>query len=179
MFENVKVSLNEVIEIANKCPDKYQVKCFEILLDSLVRGQAMPSPATTGSIGIAVGIGDKPEHPFFAKYSISKEEWTKVFHFDGNSYEITVRDLKEKTKARKQIKLGLLLGIKGLLETGTANLSKDTLFELCKSHVAYDKGNFATYMKQHMDWLLQKGDGWTLTVPGMEEAAKVIKEFGQ
>jgi len=35
MFENVKVSLNEVIEIANKCPERYQVKCFEILLDAL------------------------------------------------------------------------------------------------------------------------------------------------
>ncbi len=179
MFENVKASLNEVIDIANKCPEKYQAKCFEILLDSVVRGQTVLRPDVAGGGGTAAGIGEKPEPPFFAKYSISEEVWTKVFHFDGNSYEIIVSAQKEKTKAKRQIKLGLLLGIKGLLETGTPHLSKDSLFELCKSHVAYDQANFSTYMKSHMNWFLQKGDGWVLTVPGMEEAANVIKELAQ
>lgn len=36
MFETIKKHLDEVIEVSDKCPDKYQVKCFEILLDSLV-----------------------------------------------------------------------------------------------------------------------------------------------
>ena len=177
MFENVKHSLNEIIEIADKCPEKYQAKCFEILLDSLVRGQTVLSPAAAASSEISAGIGDTLETDIFNKNGITEEEWTNVFHIDGTSCEIIVSDLKEDTKTKKQIKLGLLLGFRGLVEIGKANLSKDSLIALCKSHVAFDSGNFAGTMKKHNKLFLQKEGGWTLTVPGRTEAVKVIKEL--
>ena len=40
MLEKIKDKLNEVVAIAETCPAKYQVKCFEILLSSLVRAEA-------------------------------------------------------------------------------------------------------------------------------------------
>jgi len=36
MFEQIKEKLQEIIEIAENCPEKYQDKCFEILLKALI-----------------------------------------------------------------------------------------------------------------------------------------------
>lgn len=172
MFEKVKDYLNEVIEIANKCPEKYQEKCFEILLSSLVKPEI---PPTEGMV-VAPAIS---KIDFFSNYEISPKEWQRVFHFDGSSYSVIVKELKESTKAKKQVKLALLLGIKSLLETGEAVISKNSLVELCNNYAAYDHRHFMEYMQRNKDLFLSKDDTWVLTVPGQERAAEVIKELAQ
>ena len=174
MFEKIRDHLNEVIDIADKCPEKYQVKCFEILLDALVKGEAVVAGAIAG-----LKMPGKLEPDFFRRYSISKDEWARVFHFDDSSYEIIASDLKERSKAGKQVKLALLLGIKGLLETGESSISKESLIDICKRYSAYDAPNFAAHMKKQKNLFLRKGDRWSLTIPGQEKAAEVIKELAQ
>lgn len=174
MLEEIRNCLNEVIGIANECPEKYQVKCFEILLDALVKGEALAGapvigPKVTGKL--------KPE--FFSHYSISQDEWTRLFHFDGTSCSIIVKDLREKTVSRKQVKLALLIGIKSLLETREATISKESLIDICEQYATYDSSNFATHMKNQKNLFLPKGDSWLLTMPGQEKAADVIKELAQ
>ena len=172
MFEKVKECLDEVISIANKCPEKYQVKCFEILLSSLVRPEAPSAVPIPGAPTVS-----KPD--FFSNYGISEKEWQQVFYFDGNSYSLIAKDLKEKGKAGKQVKLALLLSVKELLNTGVATVSRESLTDACEKHAAYDSSNFATNMKRNINLLLPKGDGWVLTFPGQEQAAEVIKELAQ
>jgi hypothetical protein len=172
MFEKVKEHLKEVISIADKCPEKYQEKCFEILLSSLVRPEIPPAVATAGAPAVA-----KPD--FFSDHDIHEKEWQKVFHFDGKSCSIIVKDLKAKGKAPKQVKLALLLGVKGLLETGAALVSKELLIQTCERYSAYDAKNFAGNMKKQKNLFLTKDDGWVLPVPGQEKAAEVIKELAQ
>lgn len=172
MFEKVKEQLDEIISIAEKCPEKYQEKCFEVLLSSLARAEA-PSVLTPP------GAPAVPKAEFFSRFNISQEEWTRVFHFGEGVYSIIVGDLKVKPKAGKQVRLALLLGVKSLLETGKPDISKDTLVEVCEKYSAYDSSNFASYMKKKKDLFLPKGDGWILTIPGQEQAAEVIKELAQ
>ena len=38
ILHEVKNKIDSVIEIAEKCPEKYQVKCFEILLSFIIGG---------------------------------------------------------------------------------------------------------------------------------------------
>lgn len=178
MFEKVRDYLEEVINIAEKCPEKYQAKCFEILLDALVKGETAVAGAVAGTPAIGAQVPGKPEPAFFSHYSISYE-WTRVFHFDGSSYLIIVQDLKEKAKAKKQVKLALLLGIKELLETGEASISKEALIDICKKYAAYDSPNFSSNMRKHKNLFLAKDDGWSLTMPGQEKAAEIIKELVQ
>lgn len=172
MFEKVKEYLNEVISIANKCPEKYQEKCFEILLSSLVRPEAPP---------VKAGVGTLPatKTDFFSRHGVSEEVWAGVFHFDGTSYSIIAQDLKGKGKAPKQVQLALVLGVKGLLETGKAFTSRELLIATCKQYSAFDSSNFSGNMKKHKKLFLPEGDGWVLTVPGKEKAAEVIKELAQ
>lgn len=172
MFEKVKEYLNEIIDIADKCPEKYQEKCFEILLSSLVKPEFLPTEAVPSAPAA-------PMPDFFSNYGISEKEWQRVFHSDGTSYSIIVKDLKEKEKSRKQVKLALLIGVKELLETGEPIIPKGVLIEACKNYAAYDRSNFAANMKKSKDVFLAKGDDWILTVPGQDKAAEVIKELAQ
>jgi hypothetical protein len=167
MFEKVKEHLNEVINIANKCPEKYQEKCFEILFSSLVRPAAPPGAAAVSTAG------------FFSDYGITEKEWQRVFQFDGKSYSIIVRDLKAKGKAPRQVRLALLVGAKALLETSEAAISRDSLVEFCKTYAAYDSKNFKGNMKKQKDLFLPRDDDWVLTTPGQAKAAEVIKELAQ
>lgn len=174
MFETISSYLNEVIDMADKCPEKYQLKCFEILLDALVKGESIASVQTAG----AVMPGNDRFH-FFQSHDISRDEWTRVFHFDGKSFTIIVKNLKEKPTSKRQIKLGLLLGTKNLLETNEALVPKDILIDICKKYNAYDSPNFSTNMKKQKDLFLSQGNEWILTIPGQEQAADIIKELAQ
>lgn len=179
MFSKVKECLSEIIDIAEKCPEKYQVKCFDVLLSALVK----PEISTIGTTGrVPVTNGETPvlaKTDFFSKHDISEEKLSQVFAFDGSSCSIIVVDLKYKTKAKQQIKLALLLGIKNLLETEVSAFSKSSLVELCKEYSAHDPKHFAKYMRDAKKLLLPKDDGWILTRPGEKAAADLIKEFAQ
>jgi len=175
MLEKIKDKLNEVVAIAETCPEKYQVKCFEILLSSLVRAEV--EVPVTGAAVTPGQAGEKAVPAFFAHQNITEEEWQKVFHFDGTTYSIIVDDLKETTKSKKQVKLALLEGIKVLLTSSVATIVKGDLMELCKKYDAYDSSNFAVHMKKQKSLFLAKGDNWSLTKPGEKRAGEVIKEL--
>jgi hypothetical protein len=177
MLEKIKDKLNDVIAIADRCPEKYQVKCFEILLGALVTAES-GVPVAGAAITTEQVVG-KPRHDFFTRQNIAEKEWQQVFHFDGTSYSIIVSDLKERPVSKKQVRLALLLGIKGLLETGAPTIEKGQLIELCKQHAAYDSANFSAHMKNQKNLFLPKGNNWVLTKPGESQAAEVIKELSQ
>jgi len=177
MLEKIKEKLNDVIAIANECPEKYQVKCFEILLNALVTAEGLV-PVSPGAM--APGRVTENLYPqFFSRHSIGEEEWQRVFHFDGEAYSIIVSNLREKSVSKKQAKLALLLGTKALLETDEAIIERAQLVELCKQHAAYDSSNFASHMKKSKNLFLTKGNNWILTKPGETQAAEVIKELSQ
>lgn len=180
MFETAKQHLNDVIEIADKCPEKYQEKCFEVLLESLVSGKSI-TPVTEA----VPGVTSPQEIPitasnFFSQNNIAQEQWERIFHFDGNVCNVIVQDLKERPVSGKQIKLALLLGIKNQFETRTPSISKDELINMCKHYATYDSGNFSVHMKKQKNLFLPKGNkSWELTRPGYKKAAQVIKELAQ
>lgn len=179
MFENVKDKLDEIISISEKCPEKFQVKCFEILLDTLLRGITATTPIQTGATVGVVELTATAEN-FLSRYDISQDQLLGVFHFDGNEYQIIVKDLKEKPTSARQAKLALLIGLKNLLQSGTPIIFKDELMNMCRQYAAFDSHNFAVNMKSRKNIFLQKGrDQWELTRPGQQKAAEVLKELSQ
>ena len=96
---------------------------------------------------------------------------------NGDSYRIIVKDLKEKTSSKKQVKLALLLGVGGLLTAGSPVFTKDRLIEVCREYGAYDAPNFASHMKKQRDMFIAQGNEWSLTVPAQQRAAEAIKEL--
>ena len=180
MIEKVQEHLNEVIKLAERCPEKYQVSCFEILLSlvtqSGVSRKMMAGPLPGPEDG---GKPDTTKPTFITQYEITPHVLSRIFYQDGESYTIIARDLKAKPVAQKQLRLALLLGVQKLLSGSEPTVSKEQLVETCKRYAAYDSANFASTMKKHRNLLLPKGNEWLITVPGEEQAAELIKELAQ
>ncbi|NQW23351.1 MAG: hypothetical protein HQ475_07905 [SAR202 cluster bacterium] len=208
MFENVAEHLDEAVKLAERCPEKYQIPCFQALIGVLAQSDALPA-----DIGIGVGnghghttngndetsassssgsyINEPPTNGstdrqykasergfvFLDQHQIPSASISRVYHLDGSSYRIIVKDLKEKTNSKKQVKLALLLGIGGLLVGEQPVFSKEKLIEACREYGAYDAPNFASHMKKQRDMFISQGNEWSLTVPAQQRAANAIKEL--
>ena len=114
---------------------------------------------------------------FLDQHQLPGASISRVYHLDGNSYRIIVKDLKERTNSKKQVKLALLLGVGGLLAGGQPVFSKERLIEACREYGAYDAPNFASHMKKQRDMFIAQGNEWSLTVPAQQRAAEAIKEL--
>ena len=196
MFENVAEHLDEAVRLAERCPEKYQIPCFEALIRVLAQYDSLPSlqgqpisgygevPASPLSSREAGGDTDPQRQAsgrgfvFLDQHQISSENISRIYHLDGDSYRIIAKDLKEKTNSKKQIKLALLLGVAGLLAGGQPVFSKEKLIGVCREYGAYDGPNFASHMKKQRDMFIAQGNEWSLTVPAQQRAAVVIKELG-
>jgi hypothetical protein len=178
MFDKVKEHFDEIISIAGKCPEQYQVKCFEILLNALVKIETPPIRFMEGMPEIGAREREMPKADFFSRHGLTEEEWSPVFNFDGSSWSI-IAELKTKEMSKNQVKLALLLGIKSLLEGTEPIILRSSLIELCKRYAAHDATNFAKHMKANKKLFLPKGKDWILTKPGQKKAAEVIKELAQ
>ena len=199
MFENVAEHLDEAVRLAERCPEKYQIPCFQALIRVLAQSDSpLPqngngharqldmngetafaptngshsSPATNGK-----QLPGERGPIFLDQHQIPEPSISRVYHLDGGSYRIIVKDLKEKTNSKKQVKLALLLGVGGLLSSGQPVFSKERLIEVCREYGAYDAPNFASHMKKQRDMFIAQGNDWSLTVPAQQRAAEAIKEL--
>ena len=212
MFENVAEHLDEAVRLAERCPEKYQIPCFQALIRVLAQSD-FPLPQSGNGNGhsfIDRSTGDSatdngrrngeaavsPSNGSYVSPGLDGQQTTgergaifldqhqlpgaaisRVYHLDGNSYRIIVKDLKEKTNSKKQVKLALLLGVGGLLAGGQPVFSKERLIQVCREYGAYDAPNFASHMKKQRDMFIAQGNEWSLTVPAQQRAAEAIKEL--
>jgi len=209
VFENVSEHLDEAVRLAESCPEKYQIPCFEALIRVLAQSDSLQAQSADdshllngngsnvgtngGTTGVSSGsynnhaVNSAPNNGqqqsgergsiFMDQHQIPETFISRVYHLDGNSYRIIVKDLKEKTNSKKQVKLALLLGIGGLLASGQPVFSKERLIEACREYGAYDAPNFASHMKKQRDMFISHGNDWSLTVPAQQRAAEAIKEL--
>lgn len=197
MFENVAEHLDEAVRLAERCPEKYRIPCFQALIRILAQSDAPALPKGNGHTLSSEGAAPAP-HPnghhgdggpgrlredpergpiFLEQHQIPDAAIPRVYHLDGGSYRIIVKNLKEKTNSKKQVKLALLLGVGGLMAGGQPVFTKERLIEVCREYGAYDGPNFASHMKKQRDMFIAQGNEWSLTVPAQQRAAEAIKEL--
>ena len=194
MFENVAEHLDEAVRLAERCPEKYQIPCFQALIRVLAQSDSAPSVSrpsaslseasaspSNGSYSQRGPVGQQQSEGrglvFLDQHQLTDASISRVYHLDSGSYRIIVRDLNEKTNSKKQIKLALLLGVGGMLAGGPPVFSKEKLIEVCREYGAYDGPNFASHMRKQRDMFIAHGNEWSLTVPAQQRAAEVIKEL--
>ena len=177
-MDMIKDHIQKAADLAETCPEEsYRARCFEVVLAHLITQQSGPADRTPAPSGVSATVSPDDR---LAQLGLSADEWSKVFHHDGESWAVIANDLKETSKAGQQRKLALLLGAKDYVEGGGGFFPKSRLVEHCNRYGAYDAPNFAAVMrKTTKNWFLAKDGGWELTIPGRNEAAAVIKELAQ
>lgn len=183
MFEELKKNLNEIVAIANKCPEQYREKCFSILLEHFLTSQEKPK-IPKGESSKLEDVSMPQASDEFSKFigddSELKEAVPNVFHIEKDNYRIIIGDLKTKKKAEGQVRAALLIGIKHLIADGEASIPYEELKGFCGDHAVLDKANFQSIMKKKKkkNLFLPQDKDWKLTNPGKKEAVKLIKDLG-
>ena len=180
MYEELKKEIKEISAIADSCPGNLKEKCFEILLNHFLSSGLGADGVGGRSSGTATALkgggAQKSFSVFLASHKL-ENSFESVFELEAGKCQIIIKDLKETTTAKKQVRLALLLGIKNLAEKGIPEVPSEELRTLCQEYSCYDSPNFSTHMKKQKNLFLPQAKDWKLTTPGMNEAANVIRGF--
>ena len=107
----------------------------------------------------------------------TQEQLESVFYTSGNGIQIIASDVPGSSKKTKTINAYILVGAAKFLETGEAKFSDSEAREFCETIGCYDLTNHSKNIKDVGNTLTgSKSVGWTLTMPGLKNAAQIVKD---
>lgn len=111
---------------------------------------------------------------WMGKHGLTDELLERVFHFDGQCEVITAP--QGKNKREQTINAYVLIGAQHLLQNDDSKFSDASAVALCKKLGCLDQANHALTRTKFGNRLTgSKDTGYTLTVPGLDQAATLIK----
>ena len=111
---------------------------------------------------------------------IVMEELQEIFYFSGDDIEFISSDVTGNDNKEKTHNVYVISGVTKFLLDGIGTFDDKDARDLCKNLGCYDVNNHGTYMKNIGKVVTgSKSKGWTLTVPGLNKAASLIKEMGK
>lgn len=190
-YQKLKKEIKEIVDIAEDVPEAYKEKCFEGLLNHLLRESPAPPPSKDDSRHPPKGDRPPPaaELPittqlrvFMQRNSVTEEELKAVLMFADNE----VYFLREPSPPKiidGQIQWALLLALKNCILNNELSVDPEDVRSVCQDKGFYDANNFAAYFKKAKYSKLFKGpmekqgDPQGLTSEGQAELAKIIREL--
>lgn len=111
--------------------------------------------------------------------AISLEQLQYVFHLDGENAAVIAPDIPGANKKEKTLNAYVLAGVSKLLSMGEPIFDDKSARALCVSSGCFDMSNHAAIMKDKGNAFTgSKESGWTLTAPGLKQAADLVKSIG-
>jgi len=196
MFEEVEEGIKEIIKIVELCPDKYQEKCFEVLLSAFIKNCSDQDPVKGDSEFLAEVEKDGAED-FSGQEEITKtdlhvkakklleqgvtlEDINNMFYKEGDELKPLFDDLKSSKMSESQLKLALVEALKNVILTGEYKFNTDEVKRQCEDHKCYDSANYAAIFKKQKNWFNEdyaRNTFMTLSADGKKELITVIKQL--
>jgi hypothetical protein len=169
--------LLEVLKPLGSEERKRAIRAAMILLgdgqpDATLTGDAQG--AETGQLG---DLGDLPlrARTWMKQNGISSTQLQQVFHLSKDGAEV-IASVPGKSKKEQTYNAYVLVGLGQLLSTGSAMFQDKSARALCESSGCYDSANHSVHLKNRgNEFTGTKDKGWTLTVPGLQRAAEIVK----
>ncbi len=165
-FERLKTEVREIATIAESVPEPFRVRCFEILLDCLLRGQPSDEHAsgdgkeerTPRGSGGGSGLRLPSQmRVFMQRAQVTEEDLGEILMIEDGEVHF-VREPAETQVARGQIDWALLLALKNGIETNNLSADPEDVRSICQEKGYYDKGNFASIFKREPNAKLFRGE---------------------
>jgi hypothetical protein len=110
------------------------------------------------------------------KYGVTVEQLERVFHLDGQFDVIATPP--GSTKREQTINAYLLIGAQHLLQTDDSKFTESDALALCKQAGCHDSANHAQTRSKFGNRIAGTKDGYSLTTPGLEQVAALVKALG-
>ena len=122
-------------------------------------------------------FGDQARR-WMVKHKVTEDHLDQVFHVDGNSVELIADQVPGSSRREQTVNCYLLVGVRNLLQADEAKFPDKEALEFCQITHSYDKNNHTTHRQSLSNRVSgDRKQGFALTVPGLRDAAKVIKEM--
>ena len=69
MFENVAEHLDEAVRLAERCPEKYQIPCFQALIRVLAQSDSLPADIAPSVSRPSASLSEASASPSNGSYS--------------------------------------------------------------------------------------------------------------
>ena len=153
-FTELGSQLEQINDIVAKVPEKFQERCFEMLLQAALNetgrsgGNSAGSGATSQSHGNGSVNGNfSPDlQRFIKKYNVPEEKIGELISKDGNDIHF-IRLPDSSKKATAQADYSLLIALGNALKNGVLQVSSDEVRAVVKAQNCYDEANFSSNFK--------------------------------
>ena len=108
---------------------------------------------------------------------LSLEELQQTFHLEGNNCQLIVSEIPGKANRDRVRNAYLLAGAARLMVTGEPKFDDKVARDVCERFGFFDPTNHSKYVKGGNELTGSKEKGWTLTAPGLKQAAQLIAEL--
>jgi len=182
--EQLESRIKEFVDIAEKFPEPYRQKIFEVLLVDYLRSKAPEKPSEVSEATVpAVAPSPAPKftipigvRAFLQQYNVPEDRIQKLFFIEGEEIH-PIYHLKTTVVADAQIQLALLTALENALKPGGKfEFSVKTVREKCKELKLYDQPNFNAIFKRKDSYFksLKDEEHVDLSPDGKAELADII-----
>ncbi len=126
---------------------------------------------------VGTGLGDNATR-WMIQNKLNREALDQMFHINSGKTELIASDVPGKSRKEKTVSCYLLVGIRNLLSSDEPQFGDKEALEFCHLTDAYDKNNHTANRNALGNRVSgDRTSGFNLTVPGLRDAAKLIKEM--
>jgi len=180
-IEKLKPEINKIIEFVETLPEKYQEKCFELLLrvllskniPSLREEQQILAPKTSFKLPIEVKA-------FLRQHDVPEETLGKLLYIEDDEI-IPTYMIKTTMKSKAQIQIAFLTALENALKSTPSKFefSIEKVRERCIEHGCYDSPNFKAHFRNNSKLFksLEDEEHVELSNEGKKELAKTMLEL--
>lgn len=139
-------------------------------------------PLSSVALSEGVHAGDSDDfspraRTWMKQNGLSSVEIAQVFHPGIDGVEIIAAEMPGSNNREKVRNAYVLLGTGKLLSSGDPIFDDREARAVCERFGIYDQTNHSKYMKAGNEFVGTKEKGWTVTAPGLKQAANLVKEL--
>jgi hypothetical protein len=177
--------LRKIVELANKVPEEYRQKCFELLLaqELQIKNPAVPAVVTPAQQLISPAIPKSFVIPidvkaFLSQYGLDESLLGKFFLIDGEEIR-PIYKLKVTAKSKAQIQHALMMAFENACKSGQFQVEIESLRARCVEQKCYDSANFSANIKNNAKLFkfISTDQPLSLSPDGKSDLAELLEEL--
>ena len=181
-IDELESKIKAFVEIAEKLPERYREKCFEVMLTNYLstlmtakRPEIVVTPPSTPTTKPNIQIDVKA---FLQQYNVLEDSIQKLFLVEGENIR-SIYSLKTTKKSDAQMQVAFLIAFEHALKSGKFEFSMEEVRQKCKELLVYDVSNFTAHFKNNTKFFkdLINEEHIELSPNGKSELAEVILEI--
>lgn len=189
MFNEAEPHIQKIVALTQQCPERFQERCFELLLEAYLASLKTPATPTAPPSGPATATESRP--PAIAipdairgrflnlakRVKASEVKAAELFDFSVDPFTYHAFDLPGTTKGERMRNVALLLAVKSYLSTGTFGADWKEFRAACVDHGCWDQGNATKYMNNEWFKVASSSENISLSPSGTKAAEALFSRM--